>query len=65
MSNNSYNNLQLLMVYLGLQIFAAVLPFGPTRHTLNASYKTADKFSFQVTWKQKSLSFDYHVADGL
>ncbi|KAF8759327.1 hypothetical protein HU200_010368 [Digitaria exilis] len=29
------------------QVFAAVLSSGPTGHTLNASYKTADSFSFQ------------------
>ncbi|KAL6601612.1 hypothetical protein ACP70R_044832 [Stipagrostis hirtigluma subsp. patula] len=34
-------------VYLGLQVFAAVLSSGPTKHRLNASYKTADSSSFQ------------------
>lgn len=49
MSNSSYY-LQFLTVYLGLQVFAAVLSSGPTRHRLNASYKTADSSSFQVTF---------------
>ncbi|CAM0953084.1 unnamed protein product [Alopecurus aequalis] len=29
------------------QVFATVLSFGPTTHRLNASYKTADVYSFQ------------------
>jgi hypothetical protein len=33
-----------------LQVFAAVLSSGPTRQILNASYKTADNSSFQVTF---------------
>jgi hypothetical protein len=37
-------------VYLGLQVFAAVLSSGPTRRKLNASYKTADNSSFQVNF---------------
>jgi hypothetical protein len=35
---------------LDLQVFAAVLSSGPTRQILNASYKTADNSSFQVTF---------------
>lgn len=37
-------------IYLPLQVFAAVLSSGPTRQILNASYKTADNSSFQVTF---------------
>ncbi|TVU10354.1 hypothetical protein EJB05_43878, partial [Eragrostis curvula] len=35
------------VINVGSQVFAAVLSSGPTNHTLNASYKTADSFSFQ------------------